>query len=137
MNELVSQAEVKCIFDGLPVAAQELFIPCWHPIALNKLMGHWAERAKRKAGDRAIIWGESYGARRATGKRRVSLEIILGHKQRGCDPDAYWKSLLDALVHAKLLINDNRQNCELGPVTFSRDAKRWGTRVTLEDLGGV
>jgi hypothetical protein len=44
------------------------------------------------------------------------------------------KSLCDALVHAKMLVNDNRQYVELALVTFSRDPKAWGTAIRLEDL---
>jgi hypothetical protein len=43
------------------------------------------------------------------------------HKgQRAPDPDAFFKSLWDALVHAGMLVDDNRQHVELAPVTFSR-----------------
>ena len=63
----------------------------------------------------------------------MSLEITLAPRQRAGDPDAYWKSLLDALVRARLLVDDRRQYVELGAVTFARGkAKR--TVVTLEDL---
>jgi hypothetical protein len=54
--------------------------------------------------------------------------------QHAADPDSQFKSLCDALVHAKMLVNDNRQHVELAPVTFSRDPKAWGTVIQLEDL---
>ena len=38
------------------------------------------------------------GIPRATGRRRVSLHIVLAPRQRAGDPDAFWKSTLDALV---------------------------------------
>jgi Holliday junction resolvase RusA-like endonuclease len=71
---------------------------------------------------------------KAQGKRRVSLHIILDKGQRAPDPDAFFKSLCDALVHAEMLVDDNRQHVELAPVTFSRDWQHWGTRITLLDL---
>jgi hypothetical protein len=49
---------------------------------------------------------------------------LLGPRQRGADPDAYWKSLLDALVHAGLLVDDSPKWCELGPVRFERECRR-------------
>ena len=71
---------------------------------------------------------------KAAGRRRVSLHIILDKGQRGADPDAYQKSSLDALVHAGMLVNDNRHYVEIAPVTFSRDSTGWGTIIRLEDL---
>lgn len=69
----------------------------------------------------------------ATGKRRVSLEITLGPRQRGPDPDNLWKANLDALVHAHLLIDDDRHHVELGPVEYGRGPAA-ETTVVLEDL---
>jgi Holliday junction resolvase RusA-like endonuclease len=63
----------------------------------------------------------------------VSLRITLARGQRGPDPDAWWKSALDALVHAGLLTDDNRQGVELGPVEYDRGPHR-KTVITLEDI---
>ncbi len=107
-----------------------------HPARLNELLaGHWGPRHRRKKFDRDIIALEARSQRtpKATTARRVSVEIVLGPRQRAGDPDAYWKSLLDALATAGLLVDDRRQCVELGPVTFTRGpAKR--TAITLEDL---
>ncbi len=70
----------------------------------------------------------------ATGKRRVSLHVTLGKGMREFDADAPWKSLNDALKHAKLIIDDSCEYIEQGPVTFSRNPKAWGTVIRLEDL---
>jgi hypothetical protein len=59
--------------------------------------------------------------------------LTLGPRQRGGDPDAYFKSVLDALVRAGLLIDDNRQGAELGDVTFARGLAR-RTEIVLEDV---
>jgi Holliday junction resolvase RusA-like endonuclease len=50
------------------------------------------------------------------------------------DVDAWQKSGLDAMKHAGLIVDDSAQYLELGPVTFSRNWLRWGTRITIEDL---
>jgi hypothetical protein len=59
--------------------------------------------------------------------------LTLAPRQRACDPDAFWKSTLDALVHAGLLVDDNRQGCELGEVRFDRGTAR-RTVIVLADL---
>ena len=113
-----------------------LTITNWHPAKLNDLLGHWAKRHKLKSFDRGIVAlsVRNAGIVKATGPRRVSLHIILGKGQRAADPDAYWKSTLDALVQCGALQSDSRQWVELGPVTFDR-AEKPATVVTLEDCG--
>ncbi len=117
------------------MAAHRLTILGWHPTRLNRLLGHWGTRSKRKRFDRDIIAVEAMrqGIPKATGKRRVGLRITLAPHCRGADPDAYWKSLLDALVMCGLLIDDNRQWVDLGPVTFDRNCIE-GTTITLEEI---
>ena len=112
----------------------EVFIPSWHPARINELLGvHWSKAAKRKKSDASLVAHYTRDLPWATGKRRVGLEIILGHKQRAGDPDAYHKSLLDGLVHAHMLIDDNRQHVEITPVVFSR-GNPWGAKIALEDV---
>jgi hypothetical protein len=55
---------------------------------------------------------------RATGKRRVDIVVMLGKGQRTTDPDALWKSSLDALKVNWLLVDDSPKWCEMGTVTF-------------------
>lgn len=106
----------------------------WHPAILNQWQGrHWSVGAKLKALDRENIAIEFLGTPKAEGKRRVSLSLVLGPKQRGGDPDAYWKSLLDALVNAGQLLDDSKEYVELGSVTYER-GKRKATIITLEDV---
>jgi Holliday junction resolvase RusA-like endonuclease len=111
-----------------------LDIPRWHPAPLNKLLGHWRTAHRLKKIDRSVIAAYACRIPKAQGKRRVSLHIILDKGQRAPDPDAFFKSLCDALVHAGMLVDDNRQHVELAPVTFSRDPKSWGTVIRLEDV---
>jgi hypothetical protein len=113
-----------------------LTIDNWHPARLNLWDGrHWKVRARHKRADREIVglYARLAGIPPATGKRRVSLRLTLGPRQRGADPDAYFKSVLDALVHAGLLVDDDRHGVELGDVVFQR-GKIKGTEIVLEDV---
>jgi hypothetical protein len=112
-----------------------LWIPHWHPTPLNKLLGNHHKAGRRKRADRDMVMAYAHLSRlpQATGKRRIILEIILDKGMRKCDPDAYWKSLLDALQQAKLLVNDSDRWVVTDPPTYSR-GRVWGTRVVLMDL---
>lgn len=112
-----------------------LTIPGWHPTPLNDLVGAHRMKAHRlKSADARRVADEAELAKipRAFGKRRVRLRIVLGRGQRGCDGDAYWKSLLDALVACHRLYDDSRQWCELTAVEFDRGKK--ATVIVLEDI---
>lgn len=110
-----------------------MVIPDWHPTPLNKLLGHWAVAAKLKKSDKQIIAAYAINIPKAKGRRSVEIEIILAKGQRAADPDAYFKSANDAMVHAGLLVDDNRQGVELKPVIFTR-GNRKATVITLRDL---
>jgi hypothetical protein len=116
--------------------AYVITIQDWIPTPLNKLLGaHWSVAARKKKSDARMIWAYSRSAQvpLATGKRSVQLVITLAPKQRAFDPDAPWKSLLDALVQCGLLTDDNRQGVELLPIKFER-GERKATRIELKDL---
>ncbi len=110
-------------------------IPDWHPAKLNELLGSWRKRERLKKGDRFLVafYVRECRVPVALGKRRVSLTITLAPRQRAGDPDAYWKSLLDALVICGCLTDDNRQGVILGTVEFVRGPKM-STIITLEDI---
>ena len=114
----------------------EIRIERWHPARLNELMGgHWSKGHKLKKRDRQMIWAFGQGKIKAVEKRRVELTIILRPKQRAADPDAQWKSTLDALKHAGLIVDDNRQSIELMPVAYERGTENdWGTLIRLWDI---
>lgn len=113
-------------------------IPNWRPCPDNKLAGgiHWAVRAKRKRQDADMVavycWDR---APKATGKRRVRLEIVLSGRQKQVDPLAYCKSLFDALVKCGMLVDDSIEWVEFGGVTFTRGEKT-STTIILEELLG-
>jgi hypothetical protein len=111
-------------------------IPHWHPYRLNQTRGrHWSVEHRLKERDRALIalYAQTAGVAVATGPRRVHLALTLGKGQRGGDPDAYWKGLLDSLVRLYLLIDDSPKYVVLYPVEFAR-GKEAETTIELYDL---
>lgn len=114
-------------------------IPQWHPATNNQLLeGRW-QAAKYKRSDRSVVayYSKKSKCPKAEGKRLVGLFIMLKKGQRGADVDAYHKSLLDALVKAEMLVDDNSNWAELSPVEFERGTESvWGTRITLTDIHG-
>lgn len=119
------------------VGIQTLVIYGWHPSKLNQLMGHWAQAARLKKADREkiAVVAATQGIAKADGKRKVHLRIVLGKGQRAGDVDCYWKSTLDALVAAGLLVDDSRKWCEIAPAEFERSAVK-ATVITLTDIEG-
>jgi hypothetical protein len=110
----------------------EIKIEGYHPTPLNKLLGaHWATATRLKKQDKVEVRYASNHIPKATTKRRVELIIELGKGQRACDPDAYYKSLGDALVAAGLLVNDSHKWVEWMPVKFERGKKK--TTIRLYD----
>lgn len=114
----------------------KLRIERWHPSTLNKLMrGKIHARIKMEAIDKNMVAGYVYQNRipRAQSRRRVDLHLTLAPRNKEADVDAYWKITLDALKSCGMLVDDHRQYCQLGEVTFERGAER-ATLITLTDL---
>lgn len=121
--------------EGRKPVSHLIAIPGFRPALLNELVGvHRFQAHRRKKRDREMIGVYSIlaGVPRATGRRRVSLEIA-GPFRRLPDPDAPWKSVLDALVACAMLRDDGAAWCELGSVTYLRELE-YRTVITLEDL---
>lgn len=94
-----------------------IYIERWHPTTINKLLGsHFGMRHKMKKVDAEMIAAYSRHVPKAVGKRKVEIMIYVEGKGRRADPDAYFKSTLDALVKNRLLTDDNSQGCELLPL---------------------
>lgn len=110
-------------------------IPGWVPTPLNQLSGHWRGRWGKKKQDKAMVVLHAWkaGIPPATGRRRVSLRITLPPGRRRWDPDCFWKSCNDALVSARLLVDDGPKWCELGTVSYERTGVL-STTILLEDL---
>lgn len=118
------------------MATYHLVIPGWIPTRINEWDGkHWGARARKKKKDRTTIEFSARisGIPAATCKRRVHLILIFSKGERFGDPDAYWKSTNDALVHARMLKNDSNEWVELGRVVFVRGQRRC-TKILLTDL---
>lgn len=114
----------------------QIIIPSWRPMRLNETIGrHFHVIGRRKKQDRAIVSAYCLKMRipNAPCKRRVSLEITLAGRQQEADIDAYQKSVLDALVHANMLVNDTDKWAEWGGVEYLR-GKAGQTVIILEDL---
>lgn len=110
-------------------------VPGWRPMAVNEMLGpNKFVRSRGKKKDRDVVALAFKDVPKATGKRRVSLLVTLGPRQRGHDIDAYWKSLLDAIKHAGIIKDDRKEWCEIMPVRFDRGPAT-ATTITVEDVG--
>ncbi len=124
---------------AMPVPAPlrwEIAISAWRPASLNELLrgGPWgAARLKRLDREHVFLYSRLARVPHAVGKRRVSLRITLPPKQRRWDIDALWKSLLDALVKASMLRDDNPKWCEMGGVEYTR-GEELSTTIILEEV---
>jgi hypothetical protein len=120
------------------MSVYRLIIPGWLPATVNQLLKSVKARIRLKKADRQIVsaYARMANIPPAVVRRRVSLHLTLMPRVTAADVDAYWKSLLDALVYAGLIVDDNRQHCELGEVTYDRGPVR-GARIVLEDLPAV
>jgi hypothetical protein len=128
-------AQEGCEEGDVSSCRHEFTISNWTPTPLNKLMRSVRARIRLKKADRDLVavYARQADVPRARGKRRVTLLVTLGPGQRGADVDSYWKSLLDALVYAQLLVDDSQYGVELAPVEFAR-GPALSTTIVLEDL---
>lgn len=112
-----------------------LNIPGWRPCSLNDMTGYWGKRHKIKAKDRDVIGLAvlACGIPKAIGKRRVDLLVVYPKGARSHDPDAFFKSANDALVHSGALRDDTKNYVELGSVEYAK-GEVLRTVITLTDL---
>lgn len=120
------------------MAAQMLEINGWQPTTTNRLLrANRYERSRLIYQDAEMIlrFAQSHGIIRAVARRRVTLVIRYNqHTKSGrVDPDALYKSGLDGLVQAGLLVDDDHEWCELGTPRYEI-AQRKGIVFILEDL---
>lgn len=109
-------------------------IPDWRPTSLNEMRRvHHIKAWKLKKADERIVGAYFMGKKKAEAKRRVKIHITLTGRQREADPDAYFKSLLDALVKCGMLVDDSNAWCEITTPTYGR-ALKGSTTITLEDV---
>jgi hypothetical protein len=135
---VIATATVARGADGVVRATYAFGIPEWHPTPINKLMRmHRFKRGRAVKVEYAMVAAYVLNAQvsKAIGRRRVSVTFVLKPKQRGCDPDAQLKGLLDGLKRCGAIVDDNRTRIELTPVQYRRGtATNWGTEITLEDI---
>ncbi len=114
----------------------ELTIADWSPTPLNRLLSRVRARIHGKKHDRLIVVAEALNqdVPRAKVKRRVSVHVTA--PGRLPDADNILKSLLDALVAARLLVDDSPAWLELGQIRVERGRRRQ-TVITLEDLEAI
>lgn len=120
----------------LPFGTHEITIPRWRPVTLNELFAlHHLAAARKKRGDRELIaaYAQRAGVPPATTKRRVSIAVTLAGRMKQTDPDALWKSTLDGLTAARMLVDDSPDWVELGSMT-QRGGDEKATTIRLEDL---
>lgn len=106
-----------------------------HTSTLNQLlMGRWAGyRLKKRDKQIVAVACLADGITKASTPRRVSLLLTMAPRRRRPDRDAFWKSLLDALVACGALVNDSPKWCSLGDVEYQRGESDQ-MHVTLEDI---
>lgn len=120
------------ILAGCLRAWYSLEIPA-HPPTLNQLMrGKLQSRMRLSKTWRSVV-AALWDGTKATSKRRVWITIILGPRQRGADPDAYFKATGDALVACGALVDDSKEWVEWLPVQYGR-GKSPRTIIELDDL---
>lgn len=116
-------------------------IPNWIPARLNAIMGGRRKGGRLKKRDRHMIAVEQMmrPIPEAATRRKVTIEITFAKGDRAGDPDCYHKSVFDALVHAKLLVNDTHRWVEMThpiylPVNTRHRTEKRMTRIFLEDI---
>lgn len=115
---------------------QNLTIKNWTPLLLNPSMRkHWRSRNKslRDQGGLIRVFAMLQMIHPAGGRRRVSLEVHGWPSGRLPDADAFDKLLLDALVAAGLLVDDDDAGVEGRMQVKIVRSKERKTIITLED----
>ncbi len=110
-------------------------IPLYRPPMANQWVGrHWAvkHRLRREMVDLIALYARQQGVPLASGPRTVALLITLAGQQRACDPDAYHKLALDALVCAGQLVDDSASWVRWAGVVHHRGEARQ-TLITLTE----
>lgn len=114
-----------------------ILIPDYHPPRLNQIRGrHWAveRRAKKELAELLRVYSLLQGVPTAVSRRQVKLALSGWPQGKFPDRDAWDKCLLDALVHASLLLDDSDRGLEgRVEVVYHRSERRW-TQIELTDV---
>jgi len=114
---------------------QTLHLYGYHPPTINKLLECRWSAAKLKKACVNVMWQSCLEQKlvKATGKRMVSIIITTAKRGRRCDPDAYYKSTLDALVKCNMLVDDSSQWCDFSSTMITAGEKNL-TTIILTDI---
>ena len=113
------------------MAVYEFAIPGYLPLRLNELLRtHWSvrSRAQREVSDLVAIYSRLARIPEASRRRKVSLTFC----DAKSDPDSRLKLVLDALVHARLLVDDSERWCLLDPAKNAPGPR--AVAIRLEDI---
>jgi Holliday junction resolvase RusA-like endonuclease len=112
-----------------------LVIEGWRPALTNELMGHPMKARRLKARDAEALAEarQSLGVPDPTGPRLVRL-TIRGPFRRRPDPDAPFKSLLDGLTRAGLILDDSADKCRWEQPVYEFQRERYTTEIEIEDI---
>lgn len=118
------------------MASYRLVLENHRPVLLNHVVGrHWSKLHKAKQSEAAVYFlaAAEQGVPPAKGIRSVRFHFR-GWPRGGTlpDKDAPLKVALDALVLAKLLLDDGEKGLATLSVEFSRGD--WQTIIDLEDV---
>ena len=114
---------------------QILHLYGYHPPTINELLGDWRRSGRLKKKCVNVMWASCLEQKlvKATCKRMVSIIITTAKRGRRCDPDAYYKSTLDALVKCNMLVDDSSQWCEHMQTMITTGDKNL-TTIILTDI---
>lgn len=114
---------------------QTLHIYNYHPPTVNELMKCWRKAGRLKKACVSIMWKSCLEQKlvKASDKRMVSIIITTCKRGRKCDPDAYLKTTLDALVKCKMLVDDSSQWCDFSSTLITTGDKNQ-TTIILTDI---
>lgn len=100
------------------IAHYDLVVPVVPPSFNEYLRWHWAKQSREREEWQKYIWAylNERGHRCPRGAARVELHAVLFFdKKRRRDSDNFsmplWKWTQDALVHNKIILDDNAERC--------------------------
>lgn len=119
------------------LARWEVEIAGWVPPNLNRMLyKHWSRARNLKRGVAGVVAVECLraGVARASGRRKLSIEVRTPPGRKHPDHDNILKALLDALRDCGAIVDDGPDHLEIGP--YAPTTGRLATILTIEDLEG-
>jgi len=134
---LARQGEVQTHLPPANIRAgrYELFIPGWHPVNINRLLGYHFGKVKKLKDKDKVALAASFlvsGIPKAKGKRLVGMTLYFPGKSGRGDPDNYNKSARDAMVACGLVVDDSDRWARFTEPVIE-EGKR-ATLITIEEI---